>query len=71
VQHTEDPSSPWHLLLQVGGREHEFRVEPEFRPSGHDHDLLVLRVVGASKARDLPMGHDEAKLRIARMSTTE
>jgi hypothetical protein len=48
IQHTEDPSSPWRLRLKVQGREHEFTAEPEFRPSGHDHDLLLLRVAGAS-----------------------
>ena len=51
VQHTEDTSSPWHLLIQVRGHEHEFKVEPEFRPSGDEHDLLLLRVVGASRGR--------------------
>jgi hypothetical protein len=59
VAHAEDPSSPWHLLLKAQGREHEFRAEPEFRPSGHDHDLLLLRVVGASTASISARGINE------------
>jgi hypothetical protein len=45
LQHTEDTSPPWRLLLELRGNIHELAVDPEFRPSGDQHDLLLLRVV--------------------------
>jgi hypothetical protein len=44
LQHTEDISPPWRLLLELRGDIHDFEVDPEFRASGDEHDLLRLRV---------------------------
>lgn len=47
LQHAEDISPPWRLLLQLRGETHDFKVEPEFRASGDEHDLLLLRVAAS------------------------
>jgi hypothetical protein len=44
LQHTEEASPPWRLLLELRGETHEFHVEPDIRAAGNEHDLLVLRV---------------------------
>ena len=43
LEHIEDTSPPWRLLLRVHGDMYNFDVEPEFRGSGGEHELLLLR----------------------------
>jgi hypothetical protein len=54
LRHTEDTSPPWRLLLELRGNIHDFGVNPEFRPSGDQHDLLLLRVVAPQTRESSP-----------------
>jgi len=51
--HTDDITPPWRLVIELRGQ-HEFQVDPEFRPLG-SHQELLLRVVGGRDAADQGM----------------
>jgi hypothetical protein len=49
LEHTEDDSPPWRLLLMLRGREHVFDVDREFRPWGQGEHLFLRPRAGLAR----------------------